>query len=201
GDEALAYVRSRYLEQYVNGKWTKDGTSDLGRISRQQDFLTRTMRSALSKGTFNPTVARGLLRTFQNGDLITDQGFSIDEILGLAGLLSNINPESLLRYQVEGKGAKIQGKWIILPTVKNTRMQAVFDIFRGKAPLNGTAVPEATTPPTDDATPTTQSTSTSHSTSGSATSTSGTATADTTAAPPDQIIKGEILPDPNVVCP
>lgn len=202
GDEALAYVRSRYLEQYVNGKWTRDGTSDLGRISRQQDFLTRTMRSALSKGTFNPSVARGLLRTFQNGDLITDQGFSIDEILGLAGLLSNINPESLLRYQVEGKGQMNQGKAVIVPTVKNARMQAVFDIFRGKAPLNGTAVPEATTASTDDSSPTTVATSNSSSSSvgGSTTEATSDSTVDSAPTNPEQIIKGEILPDPNIVC-
>ena len=38
GDHALAYVRSRKLEYLdANGDWKKDPTSDLGRISRQQD--------------------------------------------------------------------------------------------------------------------------------------------------------------------
>src|SRR5207247_8677250 len=36
GDQALAYVRSRYYESLVNGKGTPDPSSDLGRIRRQQ---------------------------------------------------------------------------------------------------------------------------------------------------------------------
>lgn len=189
GDEALAYVRSRHLQQYVNGKWSEDRFSDFARISRQQDFLTRTMRSAHSKGTFNPSVARGLLRTFQNGDLITDQGFSINEILGLAGLLRDIDPETLLRYQVEGKGQMIQGNAVVVPTVKNAHAQAVFDIFRGLAPLNAPVLPDDTADsgpdagaPTDSAAPGTDAPGT------------------TVASAPEEVIKGDIMPDPTVTC-
>ena len=49
GDHALAYVRSRSGYSYFDpakGSWVKDGTSDLGRISRQQDFIRRAMRSS-----------------------------------------------------------------------------------------------------------------------------------------------------------
>ena len=35
GSQALAYVRSRYLESFETGRWTSDPTSDLGRIQRQ----------------------------------------------------------------------------------------------------------------------------------------------------------------------
>ncbi|MEZ5251281.1 MAG: LCP family protein [Ilumatobacteraceae bacterium] len=41
GDHALAYVRSRKYQYYVDGKWKSDPVSDLGRVSRQQDFLRR----------------------------------------------------------------------------------------------------------------------------------------------------------------
>lgn len=198
GDEALAYVRSRHLEQFVNGKWVEDQSSDFGRISRQQDFLTRTMRSALSKGTFNPSVARGLLRTFQNGDLITDQGFSIDEILGLAGLLRDIHPESLLRYQIEGSGAMIQGKAVVIPKIDTKRMKAVLSIFRGEAPLTGAGVPE--TPATDPSTATSATTSGSSTATTASPSTSPAPSTPPTAEHPEQIIKGDIMPDPTVTC-
>ena len=39
GDEALAYVRSRYYEYEENGEWKSDPTSDIGRIQRQQYFI------------------------------------------------------------------------------------------------------------------------------------------------------------------
>ena len=200
GDEALAYVRSRHLEQMVNGKWVEDASSDFGRISRQQDFLTRVMRSALSKGTFNPSVARGLLRTFQNGDLITDQGFSIDEILGLAGLLRDIRPESLLRYQVEGKGQMIQGKAVIVPPAKpSAHMEAVYAIFRGEAPLTGAEIPQDTVPESSAVEPAATPGSTTHSTTATLTESSAPATP-TPTDQPAQIIKGDILPDPTQTC-
>ena len=61
---ALAYVRSRHYEYEDppgSGNWQQD-PSDLGRISRQQDFLRRALSSVLDKGPLNPRVARGLIR-------------------------------------------------------------------------------------------------------------------------------------------
>ena len=54
GDQALAFVRSRHYQYYENGKWRTDPTGDLGRIERQQDFIRRAIREALSKGLLNP---------------------------------------------------------------------------------------------------------------------------------------------------
>jgi len=48
GDDALAYVRSRYYESLQNGTYSFDPTSDLGRIKRQQYFL-RTLASEVVK--------------------------------------------------------------------------------------------------------------------------------------------------------
>lgn len=39
GSQALAYVRSRYYEEFVDGKWRVDGTADLGRTERQRAFF------------------------------------------------------------------------------------------------------------------------------------------------------------------
>ena len=65
GDHALAYVRSRHYQTYdeATGKWTEDPLADLGRISRQQDFLRRIVAKALAAGVYTPSVARGLIRT------------------------------------------------------------------------------------------------------------------------------------------
>ena len=37
------YARSRHLETKINGTWREDPTGDLGRISRQQDFIRRAI--------------------------------------------------------------------------------------------------------------------------------------------------------------
>ncbi|MEZ5140348.1 MAG: LCP family protein [Acidimicrobiales bacterium] len=53
---ALAYVRARHLRYYdeERGRWVADPTSDLGRISRQQDFIKRVLRRAINQGARNP---------------------------------------------------------------------------------------------------------------------------------------------------
>ena len=75
GDSGLAYVRSRkykYGTPVGSGEWHDDGSSDLGRISRQQDFLRRTLSSLLSEGLLRPSVARGLIASATGGDVVTD---------------------------------------------------------------------------------------------------------------------------------
>ena len=39
GVQALAYARSRHYEEFRDGEWHEDGTADLGRTKRQQQFV------------------------------------------------------------------------------------------------------------------------------------------------------------------
>ncbi len=61
GDQALAYVRSRYYESLVNGRWKSDPTSDLGRIRRQQYFLRTLAQQTLHAAAASPWNASALL--------------------------------------------------------------------------------------------------------------------------------------------
>jgi LCP family protein required for cell wall assembly len=61
GDEALAYVRSRYYERLINGQWQTDPTSDLGRIQRQQYFLRTLASQAVRKAEHAPWHALSIL--------------------------------------------------------------------------------------------------------------------------------------------
>jgi LCP family protein required for cell wall assembly len=79
GEQALAYVRSRhYTEIKEDGKPHEDPTADLGRVSRQQDF----MRSVLVKvaDTRNP------ISLLKASGKISD-GLRIDDKLGFFGAL------------------------------------------------------------------------------------------------------------------
>ena len=167
GDEALAYVRSRHL-QYLDadGRWKDDGTSDFGRITRQQDFLRRMLRTAGSKGFFNPSVARGLLEAARDY-IVFDSGFSIDNMLSFAGLLRSIDPTSIHTYQLQGKGTFVGPNSVLIPQIDGPSMKAILAIFQGTAPL--ASAPEQVT---DTTTPTT-----------AATSTTSTSVAPTTTAP------------------
>jgi LCP family protein required for cell wall assembly len=134
GDHALAYVRSRHYEYQVDGEWKTDGTSDFGRISRQQDFLRRTVTSLLSRGPFSPGVATALLET--NRDYLTiDTELTIGRMLEFAGVLRSLDPNAIASYQIESTSQNVSGQSVQIPQTKGENMQAILAIFRGEAPL------------------------------------------------------------------
>jgi LCP family protein required for cell wall assembly len=82
GTTALAWVRSRYFQYYEAGKWKSDPTSDLGRISRQQDFIRRLMAQAVEKGALNPIRASRLADAAM-ANLTVDDTFNVKDALRL----------------------------------------------------------------------------------------------------------------------
>jgi anionic cell wall polymer biosynthesis LytR-Cps2A-Psr (LCP) family protein len=160
GEHALAYVRSRYYEYEDppgSGNWEQDQSFDLGRISRQQDFLRRTLSSVLAKGPFNPRVARGLIKSATQY-IVTDSGLSPAKLLEFAGVLDDVEPAGILTYQIEATPREVSGASVLEPQIDGENMQAVLAMFRGETSLadaptqvfgsTTTAVPRPTAPGT-----------------------------------------------------
>ncbi|MEP1124063.1 MAG: LCP family protein [Ilumatobacter sp.] len=135
GEHALAYVRSRKLEYFDPGTqtWKRDGTSDLGRITRQQDFIRR-VGDQLIANAFSPSVVRSLLDVSRQY-IVTDAGLTPEKILELSGVLANSDPADITTYQVEARGTTIQGNSVLEPQLGGDNMQAVLALFRGEVTL------------------------------------------------------------------
>jgi len=137
GEHALAYVRSRYYEYEDppgSGNWEQDQSFDLGRISRQQDFLRRTLSSVLAKGPLNPRVARGLIKSATQY-IVTDSGLSPAKLLEFAGVLDDVEPAGILTYQIEATPREVSGASVLEPQIDGENMQAVLAMFRGETSL------------------------------------------------------------------
>ena len=91
GTQALAWVRSRYFQYYEAGRWRSDPTSDLGRISRQQDFLRRLMTQAIEKGAFNPIKANRLADAAM-ANLTVDTTFDVKDALRMVQAFRPVGP-------------------------------------------------------------------------------------------------------------
>ena len=178
GDEALAYVRSRYL-QYQNeaGAWVKDPSSDLGRIARQQDFVRRVLSAAKHK-LLSPSVLRGLYDSYKD-DLVIDDHLTINDMVQLSDVLRDVDTATLRTYQIEATGKKISGQSVLIvnESAENT---AILDTFRGRTPVAGGAVAQPSTFAPRPATATPPTT--------------------TVAAPDSNTPKTAIVPDPAVQC-
>jgi len=202
GDEALAYVRSRHLKWVdADGKTHEDTGYDLARISRQQDFLRRTLRAALDKGVFDPAVARALIESLQT-DIVTEAGFTVNDMLEFAGVLRDIDPAGIRTYQIEASRLIVSGNDVLEPKIRGDNMKAILAIFRGEAPLAGAPEQSFETTTTVAVTSTTlrPGATTTTVAGGSPAAPATTVATTTTVAEPEQNIKGDIVPDPNVTC-
>ncbi len=83
GQDALAYVRSRYYESFQDGRWRPDPTSDLGRIKRQQYFLRTLAHEALHTSQRAPWRGLSILDATL-GSLQRDPEFGFSSFRALA---------------------------------------------------------------------------------------------------------------------
>lgn len=64
GAEALAYARSRYFEERIDGKWRLEGTGDVGRGTRQRAFISMLAKDAAIYTVRNPLDTHNVLDAF-----------------------------------------------------------------------------------------------------------------------------------------
>ena len=81
GNTALALARSRYYQYYSDGQWNPDGTSDIGRITRQNAIIEAIVAKA--KGTYNPIALNSFIGTMVH-NIEVDQNMSFGDMYALA---------------------------------------------------------------------------------------------------------------------
>ncbi len=129
--EALAYVRSRYYEERIDGRWVTDLRSDIGRIARQQDFIRRALSRAIDRGARNPGTLDQLIDVGLSGITVDDE-LTADDIFDLGTRFRSFDPDSLVTYSVEGTPDTV-GAAQILRLVEGPETEATLSIFRGGA--------------------------------------------------------------------
>jgi LCP family protein required for cell wall assembly len=128
GREALSYVRSRHYQRYVDGRWRTDPSGDLGRVSRQQDFIIRALHRAVSKGARNPLTLDELvdagLATVTVDDVLT-----ADDIIELGQTFRGFDPRSLVTYSLPTRAGSAGGASIL--RLEEEAAEPILDRFRG----------------------------------------------------------------------
>ncbi len=138
GQAALAYVRSRhyqYEDPPGSGNWVTDGTSDFGRIARQQDFLRRVIARVINDGLYSPNVATALIAA--NRDyLVTDTELTVRRMLEFANTMRRLDPAEITTYRIESSSETTDsGESVEHPLIGGGNMKAILSVFRGEATL------------------------------------------------------------------
>jgi LCP family protein required for cell wall assembly len=93
GPQALAYVRSRHFVEVVNGNEQPDATADLGRVQRQQTFLSAVFGKL--GGTRNPFRLASAASSASEGVRV-DDGLGLSDAIRFAWRLRSLDPESVV---------------------------------------------------------------------------------------------------------
>ena len=104
GTMALALARSRYYEYEVRpGVWEYDGSSDLGRIQRQ-DTIIEAVIDKLKSSSYNPLKINSFLGSIVH-DITKDDAMSTSMLLSLAQRFHAFSASSLKTLTVPTLGA------------------------------------------------------------------------------------------------
>jgi LCP family protein required for cell wall assembly len=185
GAQALAVARARHYEYYSDGYWQYDGTSDFGRIQRQDVFIRSLITSA--KGKVNPLTVNAFVGSIHEGVTI-DDGFGVNELIGLALDYRSFDPTALQAQTLPTEAANDFGDLGDVLTVQQPEAQQMLVNTFGSdliAPTNPPPDANGDPNPPPPITPTTvaPASPTTSSGSGGSGSESG-ATTTTTTAPP-----------------
>jgi LCP family protein required for cell wall assembly len=124
GDQALAYVRSRDMEQYIDGRWQMPDAAapDLGRIKRQQTFLRRLGSGAFRQAVKSPLTANDIAdKTIPK--LKADDSLSRGDINKLITSFRKVDPNDPNSLQT-----------VTLPTVPGPTTKSLGSVLEVKQP-------------------------------------------------------------------
>ena len=126
--QALSYARSRHLEYFEDGKWRTDPTGDLGRISRQQDFIRRAGQRAIDRGLRNPNSALGLVNAATKA-VTLDDTLTVGDIRDITNQYRSFNLDNLEKFQLPTVGAGSAS--LSYQNVQWAEAEPLLDRFRG----------------------------------------------------------------------
>ena len=126
-EQALAFARSRAYEERVNGRWRTDGSGDLGRVNRQQEFIRRVLRRSIAKGARNPSVLNDLINAAVL-NVHLDPTLTAADLLDLGRRFKDFNPDNLDTYSVPAATTQVRGGSVL--KIDPIRAEPIFRIFR-----------------------------------------------------------------------
>ena len=128
GDQALAYVRSRHYQRFENGRWRTDPSADLGRISRQQDFIVRALRRSVDEGVRNPVILDRLVNAALD-TVAVDDLLTADDIITLGRAFRGFDPGALDLYSLPVTDDVVGGADVL--RLLDAEAQPTLERFRG----------------------------------------------------------------------
>lgn len=128
---ALGFVRSRHYQELIDGRWRTDGTGDIGRVRRQQQFIIQALDRAFERGLRNPVTLDALIDSALDA-VTVDDTLDGDDLIRLAAQFRKFRPSSLDIYQLPVSDDNVGGASIL--RLQTRAAEPVLEIFRNRDP-------------------------------------------------------------------
>jgi LCP family protein required for cell wall assembly len=109
GVQSLAYARSRFFEEKIDGQWRVDGTSDIGRGKRQRLFTALLLQTAVDRTLGDPFRA-GAIMDGATRALLVDERL---DLLEFARLMRPAASGKLRRFSLDTYGDTVRGNSVL----------------------------------------------------------------------------------------
>jgi len=134
GQQALAFVRARRLEYQdaETGRWRTDPSGDLGRMTRQQEFIRKAISKAVSRGLTNPATLNDLVGV--GVDYVgLDPSLDAGDLVRLGRRFASFDGERLKTFSLPATPFRTAGGASVLE-LEEREAERIFNIFRGRPP-------------------------------------------------------------------
>ena len=132
--QALAFVRSRTYEQFIDGEWQVDlRLPDIGRIGRQQAFIRKALSRASERGARNPGTLDRLIDVGLDG-ITVDQGLTAGDLFDLGRRFRSFDPDNLETYSLDGAVTPDMVGDADILRLDERAAAPIFDLFRDPRP-------------------------------------------------------------------
>lgn len=132
--QSLSFARARHLEYQDDdtGRWRTDPSGDLGRITRQQEFIRRAISEAVSKGLSNPVTLNDLVDVAVD-HVGLDPTLSVRDLLSLGRRFASFDADTLQTYSLPTVPFRTAGGAAVLELV-DREAEPMLNVFRGLDP-------------------------------------------------------------------
>jgi len=138
--QALAYARSRHLEVFRNGEFVTDPTGDLGRISRQQDFIRTAIRQTVIEGVADPRLLGDVMDVAVDAVKI-DSDLSAGDLVQLGRRFRTFDDRTLQTLTLDVTDDDVNGSAVLRLAETDANAHRL-DIFRGVGGAGSQAAPD-----------------------------------------------------------
>ena len=126
---ALAFARARHDEYRTDDGWEVDGTADLGRITRQQVFLRRSIDQVSQLGVTD-AMTLNRLADVAIDSVTFDEALGLDDMLDLGRRFGSFDGDALRTYSLPVSNFRTSGGAAVL-RLDEAEAQPVLNLFRG----------------------------------------------------------------------